>query len=184
MSTSALLRKALSESGAQKNLITRVLDTVGDGTGTIEATGNYSAAVEEFFIQPAATEVIRLSRLLISVEDSGNFDAAKYGNGITLSNGIKVICYNGETDTESSHTGQLSVMHNADWGSYCYDVDVKTWGIGNEVLLARWTFQKSGQYLRLRGSVGDKFIIRLEDDFTDLVEHKFIVQGYYEEGPH
>jgi hypothetical protein len=115
--------------------------------------------------------------MVISIEDGAGMDADKYGNGITLTNGITVTAENSGVImnlTDPIHP----ILKNGHWAHYCFDADVKSWGSGNEHLVARWTFEKFGKPLILRGSHEEYLAVNLHDTFTALVEHHFLVQGY------
>jgi len=154
--------------------ICRFLDTNGDGTGTKDAIGDYSSAAEDFYIQPGANETYEIHRLIVRIADSGAPDAGKYGNNITLTNGISVHLEGGIT---RDLTDNMPVLSNGDRSKLCYDVNVISWGTGDDYVGVRWTFSKSGAPITLRGSISDKLIVRLNDDFSNLVGHTFMVQG-------
>lgn len=63
---------------------------------------------------------------------------------------------------------------------FCYDVELKSWGAGNEVLLVRYTFLKSGQFVRLVGDNNERLEVVLNDNLTGLIDHSFLIQGYIE----
>ena len=170
---------SISSTGPQKTLIAQYLDTNGDGTGTQSAVGNYASAAEIFYIQPPAGTVYRLSRMLPFVEDVGSFDSGSYGNGITLTNGIVVRIQN-DSGTLVDLTAGLPIQLNTHWARQCYDMTISTFGQGNEYLHARWTFSKSGQYIRLDGDNNERLEMVFNDSFTGLVSHYFMVQGYIE----
>ena len=151
----------------------RKADTNGDGTGATIATGNYSGAAEEFYIE--STDELRIHRLIICVTDSGAFDANEYGNSIELTNGINIQHRDSSDNIIADYTQSGNVKTNAGWGGYCYDVDVKTWGTGPEILLARWSFDKIGGPILLEQ--GHKLVFTLNDDFTGLLDHFFTLQG-------
>ena len=153
--------------------INEYLDTNGDGTGDNDAIGNYASAAEDFYFQ--ATTLSEIHRLLVTVEDTQPMQAANYGNGIVLTNGIRIFLHDSTTVTEVPLDGGLPVLRNLDWGSLCYDVDLKTWGSGNQALLVRFTFARGGQPLLL--DAGDRIIVRLNDSFVGLISHKFMIQG-------
>ena len=164
----------------QGRLISRYLDTNGNGTGTTNANGDYSTVSDIFYIQPAAGEVFRISRMIVTVEDTAGMAAADYGN-ITgnLTNGITVREQN-DSGTITDLTGGIPVKSNAQWARLCYDANVLTWGNGNEFLTVRWTFARTGQEMRLDGDENERLEVVLNDDFTGLVTHYFLVQGYQE----
>ncbi len=158
-------------------IFSRFLDTNGDGTGTKNAVGNYSSTATPFYIQPAANQTFYLARMLITVRDSGAFDAEEYGNGIALTNGITVTIHHDEHGELYDLTDGEPIKSNTDWGTRCYDVDVKTWGTGDEVLLGRWTFEKAGEPLVLNAPRSLR--VNLNDNLSGLVGHYFVVQGTY-----
>ena len=60
----------------------RYLDTDGDGTGTKDASVDYSGSPEtELFIAPPSGKIYTINQMLISIVDTGAFDAGDYGNG-------------------------------------------------------------------------------------------------------
>lgn len=159
----------------------RFLDTNGDGTGTKNANGNYSGATGTFYLAPPAGVIYRVERMLVTVEDTAGFSAAEYGNlGALLTNGIQVRVHNG-TSTVQDLTDGIPVKGNAGWARFCYDADLKAWGVGNEILVARWTFSKMGAPLRLDGDATEALEVLLDDDLTGLVAHYFLAQGVVED---
>jgi hypothetical protein len=172
--------RSVDSAGPQRTLLSRFLDTNGDGSGTKNANGNYSAAEEIFYIQPGAAQVFRIARMLVTIEDTNGMSATDYGNITSgLSTGVEIRVQD-DSGTLVDLTDGLPVTNNAGWGSFCYDVDLKTWSTGNELLLVRWTFTKSGQYIRLRGANNERLEVVLNDQLTGLVGHYFLVQGYIE----
>lgn len=155
---------------------TRFFTAAGDGTGSTSFTGNYSATETRFRMQAQEGESIEVHRLLVFVEDS-KINADDYGAiAAGLTNGIALDIRTGSTiaaDLTAGHPVQTS----ADWGRFCYDVDSKAWGAGNEFLVARWTFERHGEPIVLRGSTFDRLVISCKDNLTGLVEHSFSVQG-------
>jgi len=156
--------------------IYRFIDTVGDGSGDVSGVGDFSTTPRILFIAPPANQTFELHRMLVHIEDALSFDSGSYGNGITLTNGIKLKqTVNGVV---TFLTGVLSVKRNPDWGMYCFDAGPpSTYGSGNEAMPVRWTFSKAGAPLSLNGRTGDKFEVILNDDFSGLVNHHFFVNG-------
>ena len=150
------------------------LSSNGDGTGTVELTGNYSAAAAEFYIQDA-NRYLRLERMIVYVEDSGSIDSGVYGNGINLTNGIKLEYRESDDTLIHDIMGGLPVFTNAEWQGKCHDITLSTWGSGNQGYSVRWTFAKSGNPIIL--APGQKLSLILEDNFTGLEKHRFQVQG-------
>lgn len=159
-----------------KRIISRFLDTNGDGTGTKSAIGDYSLAADDFYIEAGDNPLV-ISRLLVSAEDTTGMTAQEYGNlGAALTNGVSILA---ELDgTEYDLCDGVPIKTNAGWGTTCYDTQITgaAWGSGNDVLLVRWTFSKSGTPILLES--GDKVIARVNDDLQGLLSHYFMIQGY------
>jgi hypothetical protein len=154
----------------------RYLDTVGDGSGTKNANGDYSATTATLLLTPSAGEYFHVNRMIVSIEDSSGGSAAEYGNATALDSGILVLV-NDANGTVADLTDSEKITTNASWGKLCYDVDQKTWGTGNELFLVRWTFGKSGQMVTLDGDQGEYMEVKIHGNCSGLVSHYFMVQG-------
>ena len=155
----------------------RYLDTDGDGTGTKNAIGNYSGAVEEFFIAPPASTVFEIHRMIVSIEDSANPSADVYGNlAAALTNGVSIKIKDASGDLVDLCDG-VTIKANSHWSRICYDVTNLNFGSGNDIVQVRWTFAKSGKPIYLDGDKGQYLSVDVNDDLTGLVSHYFMVQG-------
>ncbi len=160
-----------------QDLVFRFLDTAGNGTGTKNANGNYSVSPNlntEFYYSP--TQYTEIHRLIIHITDTTGMQTQDYGNiGSGLTNG-----YNFSVEDENQNEvidlcDGTVIKTNGDIGRYCYDVDLKNWGSGDEMLQARWTFTRSGSPIVLEPSW--RFTVTLSDDCSGLIEHYFMLQG-------
>jgi hypothetical protein len=157
-------------------IINRYLE---NSAGESNANGEYALAEEDFFVQPAAGRIIQIFRMIVSVADTTGMTAIKYGNGAALTNGVKITVQNSASDILLDLT-PIPVTSNAQWAGYCYDADLKSWGSGDELLVVRWTFSKSGEPITLKNR--DKFVVTLNDDLDHLIGHRFLVQGKHVAG--
>lgn len=154
-----------------------VFEYLSNGS-TVQAVGNYSGAVEEFAIEcKTGSQRLHIARMIVYLEDVGAFPSDKYGYNLTLTNGIHVYVHDAAHAVVAHLNHDLPVYTNAQWGRLCYDVDYQNYGTGNDSLAVRWTFERSGKPVTL--SPGQHLTVALEDDFTGLVDHTFMVQGYY-----
>jgi len=144
---------------------------------TTSAVGNYASAVERFIWTPLTNRTAHIYRMIVTIEDAGAFDAAKYGNNITLTKGIQVVVRNVADDSQVHNLAAGVIKTSGDWGARCFDVDVKKWGTGNEILVVRWTFARAGSPIALNDSM--YLSVELNDDFSNLVNHRFLIQGEY-----
>ncbi len=151
-----------------------LLDLDGDGGGSTAANVDGSSVQKVFKLDGIDGWRLECARILVQIKDTGTIDAAAYGNGITLTNGIGVQHKTG------GHTIDLldgaPIMVNADWGRVCYDLNVMTFGSGDNYLGVRWTFNKSGVPIILR-SPADSLRVTINDDLTGLTGQTFCVQG-------
>ena len=168
-----------SSAGSQRTTLHRYLDTVGDGSGTKNANGNYSGAEEIFFIEPPAATIYRITRLIVTIEDGNGMTWDGYGNLAALTNGIEVQT-KGDSGVIVDLTDNVPVKYNVMWGANCYDAELKSTGAGNDFFQVRWTFAKAGQVLRLDGDTNDRLEVVFNDSFVGLVSHYFKVDGYIE----
>jgi hypothetical protein len=179
--------------------INQYLSLNGDGTGEIEMVGNYSSAEGIFYFEVPAGYHMHANRLIVYLRDTGAFDAAKYGNNVTLAAGIFLEIVN-ESDVVQTTLTPRPVRTNSEWGSFCYDIVNHSFGTGDEFLLVRWTFghatapgieqEISGSGARTEGfpplelPTGWKLRARLNDDLSGLNEHRICVQGIQINLPH
>ena len=173
----------------------RFLDSNGDGTGFMAATGNASAprSTSSFWFIPASNETARIESLNILIKDDGTFIPSAYGAmyapqdvaltaSPVLTGGIDVFI-EANNSVILNLTNGRKIWNIADWGNYCTTYETNFWtGVKEQFIIIRWDFVKAcGMPLRIRGQDGEKFVVRLSDNFTHLIDQKFFVQGHYEE---
>jgi hypothetical protein len=151
------------------------LDTVGDGSGTKNAIGNYLSTAEEF-LYTAYGQGVAVNRLIIMIEDGTGIRAERYASlAQALTNGVTIYTKDADGNTMEDLTAGIPIKQNAQWGALCYDVELREWGAGNEFILVRWTFGHAGNPLHL--DAYESIVVGLNDDFTEVVTHTFMIQG-------
>lgn len=153
--------------------IYQFLDTNGDGGGTTNANGDYSTPDEFFFLSKGDAFI---ERMIIHIEDTTGATAEKYGNIAELTNGYEIKVMN-DAVVLADLTAGIPIKSNAGLGRFCYDVVQPTIGAGNDFVQARWTFSRAGEPLYI--APGNKLSITFSDDLQGLIEHTFMLQGYY-----
>lgn len=157
-------------------MLSQFASTNGDGTGTTNAVGDYSSAATKFTVETQPDQrFLVLRRMVVTIEDVGAPDSGSYGNNITLANGVEVNVYSAD-DTLAYTLTPDPVLTNANWATYCHDLTDHSFGTGNDTVTVRWTFTKANPD-GITLDVGEYLAIELNDDFTDLVGHYFLVQG-------
>jgi len=166
----------------QNDLISQLLSTAGDGTGTVDATGTYTVAAPGiFYIAPAAGQIFQIHRIIMSLEDETGFKAETFGKESALTNGW-TLKHERDGVVITDFTNGIAIKTNARFGDFCFDVDVKNWANTptNELLLARFTFAKFGQPLRLIGDDSDILVARFQDTMTAFLSLQIVAQGFLE----
>ena len=163
------------------SMLIKHLDSNGDGTGAINFISDYSSVQGIAKIAPPANKIYRIARFLIEIEDTGGMQAQEYGNlGGPLTNGVATGVSKSEKELLRI-TENHAIKTNAQWAMLCYDVDVKSWGAGNDLLAARFTFKKFGEPLTLNGRSGDYLWVTFDDNLVGLITHHFVAQGIIED---
>jgi hypothetical protein len=174
--------------GKQLKLISRHLDAAGNGTGNKNFVADYSGAQEIAYIQPPAGKIYRIARMLVLVSGrASSFKTDTYGSVPVLANGVQVRTQD-DSGTIVDFTDGVPIDTNGCWGRLCFDSELYSDIAGTDTYLrVRWTFDKSGQQIRLVGDNNERLEVLLNDDFTDaggvdaLSKHHFLVQGYEED---
>ena len=149
-----------------------VLTDDGLPTGNFLATGDYSVTPQDFFFQAPLNSYVEIQHLRIIVSDVGPPGRNEYGNlGVPLANGIRAF-FDPLNALEYEVTpGLRPILANQDFERFATGLDIIS-----------YTGDDSRAYdIFLPGSVklggGDKFILRLNDNFTGLVDHQFAILG-------
>jgi len=166
-----------------EDMIFQFLSTNGDGTGDINAIGDYSSVQGEFYISPPSGQPVRwwkingykIYRMLVFIQAIGPLSADQYGNLKSLQNGIKAVVKDDSDNEILDLTAGQPVKTNAQWAQHCYDSSLSGYGSGNEFVQARWTFEKSGNPILLKE--GYRLSVLIDDDLTETISHTFVVQG-------
>jgi len=140
----------------------RMLDTAGNGTGTTNATGEYTTTTP-FLLVPASNLI--LTRLIVTIEDSDVITYNLYG-AVTITNGVIIRKRSGSTLI----TMTQAITNNFAWGRYC--TVTKTTGQAVNQLQAVCELDN----MALLPS--DRLEVLLNDDFSGLDAQRFVVEGY------
>lgn len=154
-------------------------DTVGDGTGDIDAIGDYSVTPGTLKIIPPPSLVYVYPRFSVIIADAGNMDSGGYGNNGAnpLTNGVEFeIIRDGVTLL--SFTGNNPIKTNTDWLYYMDSLDIHNFGTGDQVLVSTLDMTSLEWPHFFDGRAGDEWHIKFNDDLTHLTRHRFISSGY------
>jgi len=145
-------------------------------TGLVDAVGDYSSAAAALQYRNNNTYNLYVYRLIITVADTGAFDTDFYGNSGVLTNGYEIIHRNSTNGIVHHLTDpDLNIRTNRDIASYMYDIRIDSFGTGDEILTARWSFDRAGVPIVLEP--GSMIEVVLTDSYTFLTGHLFNLQG-------
>ena len=164
----------------------RFMDSVGDGSGSTSCNVDGSSTPQIFRVKPAPGEILYLSRIIWFLEDNGSIDSGGFGNGAELNNGIEFkFAYDVGLPSEGYYPDPtfFPITKNIHWAAYCYDVQVWTWGSGNQGLGARYTFAKdvngvTAELPWLSDARKEEFHLIVNDDLSGIVDIKCRVGAF------
>lgn len=154
-------------------------------SGTFSEILPASGAATTYTFAPTENQLVHVERCIPFIQDTGGFYASRYGGmAAALTAGIVMAVYgtvDGVDDTVLYNLTDTDypIKSNADWTSYCYDTSYVSYGQGDNMLVSRWTFAKSGQPVYLDASKNQYIGLSTADTLTDLVAHHVLIQGYY-----
>ena len=161
----------------------RYADLTGDGTGVIDAaTLNGSSTPQILRIKPGPSESFQINRMVPSLTDGpSGLNSGGYGSGVILPNGFQVMVKRyvglaGEfTLWDTTHGNPIRT--NAAWKSLCFDENLSTYGVGDQLAAWRYTFFLDGDPITLNGANQEELQIICNDDLAarTITEHVFRV---------
>lgn len=159
--------------------ITKLLDTVGDGTGSHDAVVDGSVTPIDFMVIGRPGVRSHIHSLSVIIQDTGAlFAADKYGALDELTNGLEVIYTN--DIIELSLTNGTGIKSHACWARFAQPTTENTAGQGDDYLSVHWRFTDSGGTpIILQDNPAWKLIVRVRDDLTGLERHEFVAQGNF-----
>jgi len=155
--------------------IFRYLDTVGDGSGTKNAVGNYATTPQTFQIVVPAGKGYTIESMTIHLSGATNFQILGYGSiNAGLTNGVVLQAVVGGVTLNFDDGAPFKT--NDDLGHISANVNHVTYsGTGDSLVVQ---FQVSDYGVPLTLNPGDSLQVVLHDNFTGLSSQHFIVKGY------
>jgi hypothetical protein len=153
------------------------MDTVGDGTGSID--GNIDGSVTPQILRiKASVDILYVERIIIFWQDTQPA-ATKYGGIAQLANGVQLLYKRFVGDPEETTLIDLTagspIIDNSHWKALCHDEIFQSYGTGDDAATYRYTFSKDtgGSPLVLTAANKEELQIVINDDLTGLTEHHF-----------
>jgi|FLOH01.1.fsa_nt_gi hypothetical protein len=159
--------------GGNKPLLFKHLRNSSD---SYEMNVNGSVTPVDFYIAPPAGETWYISRWMMQLIDGKGFEITEFGSsGSALTNGLDALF---ESDGVQTSLLELTIKSNSDISAVTYDTRLDSYGNSSDALHASWSLYKTGQMLRLRGSLNEKLVIKIQDNLTSLERLHIHAQGY------
>ncbi len=158
-------------------LFSRLLDTEGDSNGFTNATGNYRTGqlgVTDFFTLAPEGKAVLLNRLIINYTGM-NLAIDGYGSNSALVEGIQIGLVDSAGNTLIDFTAGEAIKTNNDWSKITDIVQMLTYKSLMQSMTIALDFSVFGDVIRLEKDLA--FLVRLNDDFTDLTLHTFLLYG-------
>lgn len=149
--------------------------TTGNSTGTFNAIGNYSGAATDFYVESVSRYEVH--SLLVNVTSGANFHQSDYGSlaAPTIANGVKLFV-KPLGAAEIPLLSGYAVKTNSDWTLLTRDTILTSFAGTSQTLVANFNITEDyGKPIMLE--LGDRFIIRLQDNFTGLINNTFGLRG-------
>ena len=150
------------------------LTTAGNGTGVYNHNVNYAATPTDIFY--TATAVYDIYTFLVVISDNANFNQTDYGaiaGGLT--NGVKVFIQPAG-QAEIPLLSGVAFKQNYEWLGITEHTQISSFAGLSQTLTIGFDINIDyGKPINM--NVGDKFIVRLNDDFSTLVSHTFGLRG-------
>ena len=158
----------------------RFVDTVGDGSGDINANVDGSITPILFKCLPPAEGALVFAEVTIIIEGTGNFKTNTYGGLAALTNGLQLGLFDKDTEEPVVElTAPHRVRTNVDWALYAYPVTLSAWGGGSSHITANWDARKAGGAGVLLAAGSQLALgVKISDDLTGLANHFFVLKGY------
>jgi len=170
-----------------RTMVRQYLTQAGDGTGTEKAIADYTTP-DEFYIAPAADEVMVITKLHWSIFDASTLSLATYGNLASLTVGCQLLHRQDPATpaTITDYFGGKLIKSNADLLKIGTLEAALTGAIawsGGHMFKIVIDFADAGCSLRLDGGDLDYLSVLLSDNMTGLDSQTFFAEGYFEVEP-
>jgi hypothetical protein len=159
----------------------RFMDSVGDGTGSIDMAVDGSITPVFYKYTVPAGYIAHMQRIIISVVSSSKSTSGGFGDQPALTNGLTFYVLDELGDILVDRATQLPIKKTTDLQAYCHDLILSAFGIGEEQITSRYTFARDGSDIRL--DEGQSYAWRVNDDLTSIANMYIRVGvGLYKKG--
>jgi hypothetical protein len=166
------IQKARSMGSPEHEILTRLLDTVGNGSGV----KNMAAAADEYFLTPPAGSIYVVERVFINILDASAVDIDGWGGIAALVTGCKFEIRRQEAAASPAIvardlTGGETLKDHIQLGRYAR-LDIQS-DAGGCTVQAEYAVPT----LRLDGDRGESLVFETQDSLVALVRQEVCVTG-------
>lgn len=154
------------------------LDTIGNGSGDINAIGDYSSIPQTFSMQPPVGKVFVVTEFVIHVTDNSVFSSQNYGGLSKLTNGIIITVEDDKVGVIIQVTNNSIIKTNDDINRLAANFQIIPYGASDQSIVACFSSDSFGVPVSLDGSQNQRIVVLLNDDFSGLISHYFIAHGH------
>ena len=145
--------------------------------GNFEAIGDYSIETEEFIYKNTNNKKLFITKLDIMIEDNANMKYNKYSAETILKNGVKIF-YTKDSIKHYIIGDELPIKANRDWLHYSCKVKQHSFNNNHSFIKVVFKFLKEDNSPIILKK-NDVFGIELNDDFSQLENHTFHINGFH-----
>lgn len=156
-----------------KDQIFQLFSTNGDGTGIVELNQN---AAKDYFVRPGLLEKFVLRRMNTWEVDGSFTNAAGYGAGGALTNGIGITVEDGNGIIKNYTPVKIKTTY--EWSLLAGVDNTAVFSGGDDAHVVRWTFARGGGNITLDGSKGEFLKVSYGDAMDFMTFVRILVQGY------
>lgn len=151
----------------------------GVSTGESNMVGDYSDAgggVKRFWVQPDSGRILVVSVLHIIVSDNGTPQWFEYGNlPVQLEKGIRIFL---DIDGQIVY-GRSVIFNNADLSTAASQESFTTYANNTRLVSYAKAYGAFSDGFRVdEGKNLIRFGLELNDDFSNLLRHQFVIDGH------
>ncbi len=170
----------------KQTIFFRYLDTVGDGSGTKDASANFGTPDYYFIKPPAATHYV-VERLTITIQDTTATTALadRFGTSAAITNGLQILYTKGTpgggtTSIITDITDGVNIKKNSDILRLSSVANTGSFtGAAEGAFVGEVDFTRAtGGALVLDGDNGEALAVYMSDNLSAMAKIYYIAQGY------
>jgi len=166
------IRRAYELGSREHEILSRLLDSVGNGTGT----KNMAGAADEYLIKPPAGEIFLIDQIIVTIEDGAAIDVDGWGALVALTNGCLF-----RVRRQEAASPVVTVKDLADGTPFKSNIQLGR--LGELYIFSSMTgcliqAKLKIPTIRLDGQRGESLSFETQDDLSGLTRQEVAVLGF------